>query len=266
MDRVALASACLAVSTWCVAAEEVVTIPSREGVTESYLVTHDATATPKIALIAFIGGSGAIELAKRAQAGQVRFGAGANALIRIRNDVASKDIAYVVVDAPSDRLPQGMSDEFRMSAEHATDIRAVIADLRKRFPGVRIDLIGTSRGTISVAPLAVALGDTVHGAALSSTVTVSGRAGPGLSRFDFATIKIPVLFVHHRDDACRLSPYGNVTRIAKEEALVTVDGGNPPQSDACDPLSPHGYFGREAQVAQAIRHWLLGEEFPHEIR
>jgi hypothetical protein len=264
--RVALAALCLVASAWCAAAEEVVTIPTRDGVTESYLLTHDAAAAPKLALIAFIGGSGAIDLAKRAQAGPVRFGPGANVLIRIRNDVASKDIAYVLVDAPSDRLPQGMSDEFRMSAEHAADVRAVIADLRKRYPGVRIDLIGTSRGTVSVSPLAVTLGDTVHSAVLSSTVTVAGRTGPALARFDFATIKVPVLFVHHRDDACRLSPYGNVARIAKEDALVTVDGGNPPQSDACEPLSPHGYFGREAQVAQAIQHWLLGQDFPHEIR
>ncbi len=36
-------------------------------------------------------------------------------------------------------------------------------------------------------------------------------------------------------------------------ALVTVVGGDPPQSDACEPLSPHGYYGREAVVAKALR-------------
>jgi pimeloyl-ACP methyl ester carboxylesterase len=263
--RAAIALACVAAPAWCAAAEEVVTIPTREGVTDSYLIIHNPDATPRIAVIAFIGSEGVINLAKRAEAGPVRFGAGANALIRMRGQVANRDIAYVIVDAPSDRLPQGMSDDFRMSATHAADIRAVIADLRKRYPDIRIDLIGTSRGTISAAPLAVALGDVVHGVVLSSTVTVATRAGPGLSRFDFATIKVPLLFVHSRDDACRVSPYGNIARVAREGMLLTVDGGDPPQSDACEPLSPHGYFGREAAVAKAIQAWLLGQEIPHEI-
>jgi len=36
-------------------------------------------------------------------------------------------------------------------------------------------------------------------------------------------------------------------------------------SGPCDPLSPHGYCGREQPVTQAMRNYMLGREFAHEI-
>ncbi len=89
--------------------------------------------------------------------------------------------------------------------------------------------------------------------------------GEALSTFDFGTIKVPVLFVHHRNDGCFTSPYRNVERISKGAPLVSVSGGDPPQSGPCDPMSPHGYFGRDAPVAQAIRNWMLGRDFARDI-
>jgi hypothetical protein len=255
----------VAVSATARGAEELVTLPVREGVSESYLLVYDKSSPPKAVAVSFIGGSGAIDLEKRMRGGGARFGPGANVLIRIRESLAGKDIADAIVDAPSDRLPSGMSDDFRGGDEHAADTRKVVADLHARFPQARIFLIGTSRGSISVAHLAVSLSDVVQGAILSSTVTVGNQAGPGLSTFDFASIKVPLLWVHHRDDGCRLSPYAGAQRAAQGGAFVSVSGGDPPQSGPCDPLSPHGYFGREQPVTQAMRNYMLGREFAHEI-
>ncbi|TMH37252.1 MAG: hypothetical protein E6H66_03285 [Betaproteobacteria bacterium] len=247
------------------AAEEVVTLAVRDDVIQSYLLVYDQSAAPKAVALSFIGGVGAIDLAKRARDGAVRFGPAANVLIRIRGDLASSDIADAIIDAPSDRLPNGMSDDFRGSDVHAADVRKIVADLHARFPSARIFLVGTSRGTVSVAHLAVSLADVVQGAVLSSTVTVANQTGPGLSAFDFASIKIPLLWVHHRDDGCRLSPYSGAQRAAQGRAFVSVSGGNPPQSGPCDPLSPHGYFGREDAVTQAMRNYMLGRDFSHNI-
>jgi len=63
------------------AAEELVTLPVRDGVTESYLLVYDKSAAPKIVVVTFIGGMGAIDLAKRMRDGVARFGPGANFLI-----------------------------------------------------------------------------------------------------------------------------------------------------------------------------------------
>ena len=145
------------------------------------------------------------------------------------------------------------------------DIRALIVDLKQRYPNAKIYLIGTSRGTISAAALAAKLGDSVQGVALSSSVTNSSKVGEGLSHFDFKTIRIPLLAIHHRDDACSVSPYHNVERISNKQSLISVSGGDPLQSGPCDSQSPHGYFGRDAAVVQAIKNWMLGRDFAREI-
>ena len=56
-----------ALASPCSAAEELVTIPTRNGVTLSYLIDQDKAATPKVVVISFIGSSGAIGLERRAQ-------------------------------------------------------------------------------------------------------------------------------------------------------------------------------------------------------
>lgn len=248
------------------AAEELVTVPVRDGVTQSYLLIDDKSSPPKAVAVTFIGGTGAIDLDKRMRGGSARFGPGANVLIRIREKIAGRDIAVAIVDSPSDRLANGMSDDFRSGREHESDVRKIVADLHARFPQAPVFLVGTSRRTISVAHLAVSLHDVVQGAILSSTVTVGNQFGPGLSAFDFASIKVPVLWVHHRDDACRLSPYAGAQRVANDGAFVTVSGGNPPQSGPCDPLSPHGYFGREDATADAIRNYMLARAYARDIQ
>jgi pimeloyl-ACP methyl ester carboxylesterase len=239
-----------------VAAEEVITIPTRDGVTESYLLVSAASSKPRILVLSFIGGTGAINLRERAAKGPLRFGPGANFLIRVRDAFADGEMADAIVDAPSDRLPNGMDDAFRMSAEHAADVTAVVGDLRNRYPDAKIYAMGTSRGTTSVATLAVHRPELFSGVVLSSTVTVADRVGPNLSRFDFASIKVPALLVHHRNDACRSSPYSGAERLASRIPLTSVEGGDPPKSDACEPQSPHGYLGRETATSDAIRRWI----------
>jgi len=53
------AAALIAFCATACAAEELVTLPVRDGVTESYLLVHDQLATPKVVVVSFIGGIGA---------------------------------------------------------------------------------------------------------------------------------------------------------------------------------------------------------------
>jgi alpha/beta hydrolase family protein len=264
--RTLLLAALLTAAGHCQAAQEMVTIPTRNGVTETYLVIRNAPAvTPRAVAIAFVGGFGVVGL--KGKQAPVKFGPATNFLIRFRSDLVDADVIEVVVDAPSDKQgPLGMSDEFRLGPEHLTDIRAVLADVKKRFPDARIYLVGHSRGTVSAAALAAKLGDAVQGVVLMSTATNRDKHGPTLSTFNFASIKIPVLLVHHRDDGCSTNPYYNAERLAKSFPLISVSGGDPPQSGPCDSQAAHGYFGRDAPVAQAIKNWMLGREFAHDIR
>jgi len=250
----------------CRAAQEIVTIPTRSGVTESYLlIRNPPSATPKVVIIALVGGYGVVGMAGKEA--PLKFGPATNFLIRIRSDLVDTDFVEVVVDAPSDKQgPFGMSDEFRLGPDHLTDIRAVLADIKKRFPDGRIYLVGHSRGTVSAAALAAKLGDAVQGVVLMSTASNRDKHGPALSTFNFASIKIPVLLVHHRDDGCATNPYYNAERLSKSFPLISVSGGDPPQSGPCDSQAAHGYWGRDKPVAQAIKNWMLGRDYPREIK
>ena len=97
MRRVALALSLWAAASACWAAEEVVIIPTRPGVTLAYLLVQDKSAAPKSVIISFVGGDGAVELVKRSGNHPPKFGPGANFLARIRDQVT---------DALSRELPR----------------------------------------------------------------------------------------------------------------------------------------------------------------
>jgi len=133
--------------------------------------------------------------------------------------------------------------------------------------GAQAPAVGTSRGTVSAAYGAEALGAGLDGVVLTSSVLVASRREPGLSGFPFARVKAPILFVHHGEDACPVCPYSAAVRASAKikAALITVHGGPEPHSGPCEPLSAHGFFGREAEVTQAIRAWILGRPFLKEL-
>ena len=147
----------------------------------------------------------------------------------------------------------------------------MVDDLDKRFPEVPVFLIGTSRGTISAAALGARLGPRLAGTVLTSTMfrqapRKSKEPGPGLSNFDFATIKIPVLFTHHVSDQCEVTPYSDAARLSDKYPLITVYGGAPPQSGPCDAFSAHGYLGKESETVEQIVNWMLKKPFLHEVK
>jgi hypothetical protein len=97
----------------------------------------------------------------------------------------------------------------------------------------------------------------------------SGRSGEtnlGLSQFDFGTVKVPVLFVHHVSDQCRVTPYSDAARLVDKYPLISVFGGRAPESGPCDPFSAHGYFGRESETVEEIVNWMLKKPFREEVR
>ena len=252
---------------WPLAAQgqELVTLPTRDGVTQSYLL-EAPSHPPHAAAVLFPGGGGNILL--RQEEDRISFSSN-NFLVRSRREFVRRGIAIAVLDAPSDRQ-SGMNDDFRSDSRHRDDVRAVVADFDRRFPATAVFLIGTSRGTVSAAYLGRALGSAVAGVVLSASVFLpSGKralyGGHGLAGFDFSSIKPPLLLVHHRDDGCSVTPYHAAQRLAGSFPLVSVSGGKPAVSPPCDALSEHGFLGREADTVEAIVNWMLKKPFRNEI-
>jgi len=248
-------------------AQELVTLPTRPGVTQSFFIASMSGGKPEAAALLLIGGGGNIRL--RVEDGQIKFG-DRNFLPRSRREFIRNGVVPVILDNPSDKQAgDGMSDDFRESAAHATDIRAVIGEVKKRYPGLPVFLVGTSRSTLSVAHLARFLQSEVAGVVLSSSYFYTGggtRARPVLVGFNWSAIRAPLLFVHHEDDSCGATPYREAARLGRSFPLITVRGGKPPESGPCDPLAPHGFFGREAETVDAIAGWMLGKPFAKEIQ
>ena len=244
-------------------AQEIVTLPTRPGVTQSYFLAG-APKKPQAIAALFPGSGGLIRL--RTENEQIKFGMG-NFLVRSRSEFTKRGVVAALIDAPLDQQSGwGMTDEFRFSEQHSTDISAVVADLNRRFPGLPLFLVGTSRGSISAAVLAARFGQPLAGSVLTSSMfRQTGRnsrePGPGLSRFDFATIKIPMLLVHHVSDQCESTPYGDAQRLSDKYPLISVLGGSTPKSDPCEPLSQHGYYGKESETIEEIVNWMLKKPF-----
>jgi len=220
------------------------------------------STSPKAVALMFPGGAGYVGLGRKSM--EAVFKPQGNFLIRAADQFLSPDLAIAILDCPTDQS-NGMDDGFRASADHAADVKAVMDLLHARFKELKVFLVGTSRGTVSAAYAGEALGKEVDGIVLTSSVFNANKKYMGLSLFPFERLKAPLLLVHHAEDGCPVCPYGKAVKLKEKQALITVRGSIEPESGPCDPLSNHGYFGREAQVAAAVRGWILGQPFATDI-
>lgn len=244
-------------------AQEIVSLQTRGKVAQSVFVTNMGGRKAEAAAIVYPGGWGTLNL--RMVNGEAKFAPG-NFLIRTRRDFIRNGIWPFLVDVPNDE-PTGVHDEYRRSERQVADTRAVIAEVRRRAPGLPIFILTTSRSTLSGAHLGRSLGpDEVAGIVLSSTMIVPGHNWESLASFDFRTVKVPLLFVQHRADLCQATLYPNLARAAQGLTLISVSGGKPAESAPCEPFSAHGYFGVEAQTVDAIAAWMLKKPFATEVQ
>lgn len=246
----------LAIASAARADEIAVTIPTRAGVTETFAFA--APAEPVAALVLLPGGEGVIGVSDRG--GQAAIARPGNFLIRTRQMFVAAGFATLALDAPSDRA-DGLDETFRKGADNAADIAAAVAWLRQKVTAP-VWVVGTSMGSISAANAAVRLGNKIDGVVLTSSVSAPVRrlkdASSGVLDLDLAAIAVPALVMDHTRDACPSSPPGNAEVIAKRmgksprKAVVMIEGGAEPKSEACQPFAYHGYYGAEDKAVAAI--------------
>ncbi|MHB8732944.1 MAG: alpha/beta hydrolase [bacterium] len=211
---------------------------------------------PAGVLVMFPGANGAGQF--REAGGAVILGG--NFLVRTAPQYLTRGWAVAIVDVPSDH-PSGMSDDFRMSAAHAADVRKIIEALAAQSLGP-VYLVGTSAGTTSVAYLGTVLTDgSINGIVLTSTM----RA---VAAFPLSRVNVPVLIVHHQTDTCPFTPPSSAERLpglfkgSPKVTFVWARGGTTPTSTACEAFAAHGYIGIESEVVDAIARWAAGEDVP----
>lgn len=225
---------------------------TRPGVTQRVLLIRPEH--PAASVILFAGGNGLIQIGLDGSLGR-----GGNFLVRSRERFAREGLAVAVIDAPSDRIDGPGLQYFRQSADHAADVERVIAFLRREVKAP-LWLVGTSRGTVSVANAAIRLaGKGPDGIVLTSTVV-----GPDRERvpaMDIGAIKVPTLVVHHQDDQCRVCLFSDVKSLmgglqSTRPELVVFSGGGPPRGNPCEARHYHGFIGIEDDVVKRIADWI----------
>ena len=251
-----LAASVLVRGTGFAAQTSVQDLGTRPGVTQRFLLIKPEK--PVAAVILFAGGHGGLNIS-----GDRGFGWGrGNFLVRSRELFARHELLVAVIDAPSDRLPSPALDFFRDTAAHAEDVRHVIAALRKEA-NAPVWLVGTSRGTTSVANAAIRLKDASPDGIVLTSSMVGNRAGWGsLNLMDVADIKVPTLVVHHENDGCRATLYQDAKAMfeklaaAPKKEFVTFKGDGPPKGPPCEAHHYHGFIGIEDEVVARIADWI----------
>ena len=222
---------CLSHSAW--ARDELATSARTPGgETVPYILTTKAS-TPAYAVILMPGGKGILN--PRMENGRLAFAFGGNFLIRSRELFADGRFVAASTDATSspDR------------------IRAIAQDLQRRYGGIAIYVVGTSRSAEATMALSGPLDGQVAGFVHTSSMNA-------IANFDPRKFRSRHLIVYHRLDACRVTKPSNsaASRSSYGTETIEMDGGKS-TGDDCEGHAYHGYNGIEAATVERIKAWIV---------
>lgn len=168
---------------------------------------------------------------------------------------AGENIALVLMDCPIDKW-NSCSEAYRLSNEHADDVRSVMGVLKEQHGISQFYIMGYSMGAASSRGLARSLGSDIAGSIHSAAMNVAAPNGFGVSflNFPYSSFLAPQLHIHNQNDACRSTPYWPVKGYAGTN-LTTVKGGTA-TGDPCGGGHLHSHQGREEAVVKAVIAWI----------
>lgn len=181
-----------------------------------------------------------------------------NSLVRIRYRLVEAGIRVLLVDAPSDRRRAPGLRNWRLSAPHLRDLRALVAWAARRWPGQPLWMAGTSRGAVSAAALAAGplRGLSLRGVILvAPVIRPSRRDASSLAGVRLETVRVPVVVLMHAADACHVSRPAEVRRAVRRLPQATYREITRPSTGAGDPCtgrSAHGFWGLDGILTAAI--------------
>jgi len=238
-------------SSAAVAGEQVMDLPLGD-VTQRVLL--DAPIHPRATLVMLPGGAGDVGVRRD---GDPRHDD--NFVVRTRAAWVARGYAVVILDTIGHTNLRGM----RSSPAYGRLVDGVAGYALDRFHAP-VFLVGTSQGTIAAMNGAArARSGLISGVVLTESVTVPGRRSTE-TVFDARPqdVRVPALIVANHDDTCDVAPAAMAPRIAAAMThspsvrLLPISGGDQQSESACGSLSPHGYYGIERSVIDAITRWM----------
>lgn len=244
--------------------EQVITTNVRPDVTISGVLSRVPDDKPQYLAVIFAGYPGVLRV--REEAGEIKFELGGNFLVRARRHLASRDIATLMIDCPTDQWAT-CDDSYRKSETHANDVRQLLKAVFAQTGKLKVVLVGTSYGTVSTAHLSRNLSGEIDGVVHTSFYSApNANNGVSLSGFDWKAAPVRQLFVQHKDDRCYLTPYKEARSMTEGMQFLTVEGVVNPRGPECKPYAAHGFVGKEELVMHTIADWIRGNPIPEVIQ
>jgi len=250
-------------------ADEVVTLESRSGVTQSFLLL-EPNEEPKGIILMFPGHKGVVKFKKFfgriSVSGRGGFTASKDTYVTYRNN----GMVVALVAPPSD-MRKGMDTAFRSSEAHLTDIYAVISYLNRRYQKAPY-LHGHCLSSLSAASVATKLNNKGISGLILSSPRSRGRLG-AVTDYKKDVIRLPVLLIQHIEDPCKGTPYRNLEKIkqfyessSQKVDVIVISGGDTSQvgPTSCQNRA-HAFHGLQKETASAVARWTQGEDFQRNI-
>lgn len=261
------------------------TLPNFSFSKTRYLLRYQTPAPANVAVL-FAGGNGYLNIGDDGSIPQMSNGLDQNFLVRSRDIFVNNGMAVAVVDAPNKR-PLSPESE-RMTAAYKADIAALVSHIRRNPdlpPTLKIWLVGTSSGAISVVNVAAAYRksrsypDAADGIVLTSSqvATHNPDAVSSVSctktiyqgNPPMSAINVSSYVVTSQAEACPCSKPSHQTVLSvvngQLNALASAptkghaeipDGGSKPGADVCSGFHAHGFFNVEDRAVGAIIKWI----------
>lgn len=183
---------------------------------------------------------------------------GNNFVVRTRALWGSHGYAVLIPDTIDRASLRGM----RSSPAYARLVGDLVGFAHRQLPGP-VFLLGTSQGSIAAMNGAAhAATGSIAGVVLTESVSVMGGSGETVFDADPQRVRAPALVVANRDDRCDVAPPQAAQRIAaamtgsQDVRVLMVSGGTTRSKKDCGSLTPHGYYGIEPQVVNAVSRWM----------
>ncbi len=230
-----------------------ISLNSRKNIQQPFLL-YDVKA-PIATVILFAGGDGYTQLQKQGSIHRLRN----NFLLRSISLFIEQSMRVVVFEVPSNRAnTKGLFDGYRGTKRHAQDVEVVVDYLRQRYQEP-VWLIGTSRGTNSVANAGIHLAGKVDGLIMTAPMAEENKKGTYVTAMRLKKITAPVLLASHKKDKCWVTPPSALKSIKRRlkkakivEAKVFDSDVSAAKGRQCGGLSAHGFWGVEAKVIKAM--------------
>jgi hypothetical protein len=232
---------------------ELVKLDTRPGVTQGIFITTPGQATPRAVIVLYGGGEGRLHLQESGPRTSRD-----NFVIRTASYWLDHGYAIVQVDAPSDHLDSfGLTVSVRRSDDILTDEKAISAEIRKRFPGVKIVLYGTSRGTVSEGSILMKAPELADIYVLTSPVSIARKD------IEISDLNVPqayrdkTMLMSNEHDGCPTAAHYGAEQLARRNDLTLItESSDESEGAECGPESPHGYLGIEQKALDDSRAWL----------